>query len=341
VIIAFGGASPMDAAKVMWRMYEHPEIEFEGLAMRFMDIRKRVYELPPLGSKAIMVAIPTSSGTGSEVTPFAVVTDERSGIKYPLADYTLTPSMAIVDPELTLNMPRKLSACGGIDGLTHALVACVSVLASEYTNGLALEAIRLLFKYLPSAYKNGANDPKAREKVHYAATIAGMAFANAFLGVCDSMAHQLGSPCYVPQGLANALMISHVIRYNATDVPFKQAIFYQNKYPNSKWRYARIADYLNLGGDTEEEKVQKSIAAVEYLKREVDIPSRIFEALASQGMSDDFFFARVEEMALSAFDDRCTAANLRYRLIEDLKQLLLQAYSHGDTYEVDRVLTLV
>jgi len=183
-----------------------------------------------------MVAIPTTSGTGSEVTPFAVVTDERSGIKYPLADYTLTPSMPIVDPELTLNMPRKLTACGGIDGLTHALVACVSVLASEYTNGLALESIRLLFKYLPSPYKNGANDPKAREKVHYAATIAGMAFANAFLGVCDSMAHQLGSPCRVPQGLANALMISHVIRYNATDVPFKQAIFYQNKYPNSKWR---------------------------------------------------------------------------------------------------------
>lgn len=331
----------MDAAKVMWLMYEHPEIEFEGLAMRFMDIRKRVYELPPLGSKAIMVAIPTTSGTGSEVTPFAVVTDEKSGIKYPLADYALTPSMAIVDPELTLNMPRKLTAYGGIDALTHALEAYVSVLASEYTNGLALEAIRLLFKYLPSAYKNGANDPKAREKVHYAATMAGMAFANAFLGVCHSMAHQLGSTCHVPHGLANALMISHVIRYNATDVPFKQAIFSQNKYPNSKWRYARIADYLNLGGDTEEEKVQKLIAAVEDLKREVDIPSTIQEAIASQGMSDDFFFARVEEMADRAFDDQCTGANPRYPLIEDLKQLLLQAYSHGDTSEVDRVLTLV
>jgi len=331
----------MDAAKVMWLMYEHPEIEFEGLAMRFMDIRKRVYELPPLGSKAIMVAIPTTSGTGSEVTPFAVVTDEKSGIKYPLADYALTPSMAIVDPELTLNMPRKLTAYGGIDALTHALEAYVSVLASEYTNGLALESIRLLFKYLPSAYKNGANDPKAREKVHYAATIAGMAFANAFLGVCHSMAHQLGSTCHVPHGLANALMISHVIRYNATDVPFKQAIFSQNKYPNSKWRYARIADYLNLGGDTEEEKVQKLIAAVEDLKREVDIPSTIQEAIASQGMSDDFFFARVEEMADRAFDDQCTGANPRYPLIEDLKQLLLQAYSHGDTSEVDRVLTLV
>lgn len=215
------------------------------------------------------------------------------------------------------------------------------MLASEYTNGLALEAIRLLFKYLPSAYKNGANDPKAREKVHYAATIAGMAFANAFLGVCHSMAHQLGAMCHVPHGLANALMISHVIRYNATDVPFKQAIFSQNKYPNSKWRYARIADYLNLGGDTEDEKVEKLIAAVEELKRQVDIPSTIQEAIASQGISDDFFFARVEEMADRAFDDQCTGANPRYPLIEDLKQLLLQAYSSGDTSQVDRELTVV
>ena len=205
---------------------------------------------------------------------------------------------------------------------------------------MALEAIRLLFKYLPSAYKNGANDPKAREKVHYAATMAGMAFANSFLGVCHSVAHQLGATCHVPHGLANALRISHVIRYNATDVPLKQAIFSQNKYPNSKWRYARIGDYLNLGRDTEEEKVQKSIAAVEELKREVDIPSTIQEALASQGMSDDFFFARVEEMADRAFDHQCTGANPRYRLIEDLRQVLLQAYSHGDTSEVDRVLTV-
>ncbi|MEK0188464.1 bifunctional acetaldehyde-CoA/alcohol dehydrogenase, partial [Microcoleus anatoxicus] len=263
VIIAFGGGSPMDAAKVMWLMYEHPDIEFEGLAMRFMDIRKRVYELPPLGEKAIMVSIPTTSGTGSEVTPFAVVTDEKSGIKYPLADYALTPNIAIVDPELTMNMPKRLTAYGGIDALTHAIEAYVSVLASEYTNGLALEAIRLLFKYLPSAYKNGAKDPKAREKVHYAATIAGMAFANAFLGVCHSIAHQLGGTCHIPHGLANALMISHVIRYNATDVPFKQATFSQNKYPNSTWRYAQIANYLNLGGETDEEKVEKLIEAVE------------------------------------------------------------------------------
>jgi acetaldehyde dehydrogenase/alcohol dehydrogenase len=326
VIIAFGGGSPMDAAKVMWLMYEHPEIEFEGLAMRFMDIRKRVYELPPLGVKAIMVSIPTTSGTGSEVTPFAVVTDEKTGIKYPLADYALTPNMAIVDPSLTLNIPKRLTAYGGIDALTHALEAYVSVLASEYTNGLALEAIRLLFKYLPSAYKNGANDPKAREKVHYAATIAGLAFANAFLGVCHSIAHQLGGTCHIPHGLANALMISHVIRYNATDVPFKQAIFSQNKYPNSKWRYARIADYLNLGGENEEEKVLKLIAAVEDLKRQVEIPATIKDALIEQGIGEEFFMSHVEDMADRAFDDQCTGANPRYPLIADLKQLMVQAY---------------
>ncbi|MDQ2098813.1 MAG: bifunctional acetaldehyde-CoA/alcohol dehydrogenase [Tychonema bourrellyi B0820] len=326
VIIAFGGGSPMDAAKVMWLMYEHPDIEFEGLAMRFMDIRKRVYELPPLGEKAMMVSIPTTSGTGSEVTPFAVVTDEKSGIKYPLADYALTPNIAIVDPELTMNMPKRLTAYGGIDALTHAIEAYVSVLASEYTNGLALEAIRLLFKYLPSAYKNGAKDPKAREKVHYAATIAGMAFANAFLGVCHSIAHQLGGNCHIPHGLANALMISHVIRYNATDVPFKQATFSQNKYPNSTWRYAQIANYLNLGGETDEEKVEKLIEAVEELKRQVEIPATIQEVLLEQGVADDFFFAHVEEMADRAFDDQCTGANPRYPLIADLKQLLIQAY---------------
>ncbi|MEK0178620.1 bifunctional acetaldehyde-CoA/alcohol dehydrogenase [Microcoleus anatoxicus] len=326
VIIAFGGGSPMDAAKVMWLMYEHPDIEFEGLAMRFMDIRKRVYELPPLGEKAIMVSIPTTSGTGSEVTPFAVVTDEKSGIKYPLADYALTPNIAIVDPELTMNMPKRLTAYGGIDALTHAIEAYVSVLASEYTNGLALEAIRLLFKYLPSAYKNGAKDPKAREKVHYAATIAGMAFANAFLGVCHSIAHQLGGTCHIPHGLANALMISHVIRYNATDVPFKQATFSQNKYPNSTWRYAQIANYLNLGGETDEEKVEKLIEAVEDLKHQVEIPATIQEVLLEQGVADDFFLAHVEEMADRAFDDQCTGANPRYPLIADLKQLLIQAY---------------
>lgn len=323
VIISIGGGSPMDAAKVMWLMYEHPDIEFEGLATRFMDIRKRVYELPALGTKALMIAIPTTSGTGSEVTPFAVVTDDRTGIKYPLADYALTPNMAIVDPQLVMNMPKRLTAYGGIDALTHALEAYVSVYASEFTNGLALEAIRLLFKYLPSAYKNGANDPKAREKVHYAATMAGMAFANAFLGVCHSLAHKLGSTFHVPHGLANALMISHVIRYNATDMPFKQAIFPQYKYPNAKWRYARIADYLQLGGISEDEKIEKLIEAVENLKQSLDIPLTLKEALTEE---DQAFYEQVEEMADQAFDDQCTGANPRYPLIRDLKELYILAY---------------
>jgi len=325
VIIAIGGGSPMDAAKVMWLMYEHPEIEFEGLAMRFMDIRKRVYDLPPLGEKALLVAIPTTSGTGSEVTPFAVVTDERTGIKYPLADYALTPNMAIADPKLVMNMPKGLTAYGGIDALTHALEAYVSVFATEFTNGLALKAIGLLFSYLPSAYKNGANDPKAREKVHYAATIAGMAFANAFLGICHSLAHNLGASFHVPHGLANALMISHVIRYNATDAPFKQAIFPQYKFPNAKFRYAQIADYLHLGGETDDEKVEKLIEAVDNLKREINIPLTIKEVLNGQ---DQDFYDAVESLAEQAFDDQCTGANPRYPLIEDLKELYLLAY-HG------------
>ncbi len=326
VIIAIGGGSPMDAAKIMWLMYEHPEIEFEGLAMRFMDIRKRVYELPALGEKAILVAVPTTSGTGSEVTPFAVVTDRRHNIKYPLADYALTPTMAIVDPELVLNMPKSLTAFGGIDALTHAVEAYVSVLASEYTNGLALEAVRLIFKYLPSAYHNGVNDPKAREKMHYAATMAGMAFANGFLGICHSIAHQLGAIFHIPHGLANALMISHIIRYNATDAPFKQATFSQYKYPNAKWRYSRIADYLLLGGETEDEKVERLIVAIEDLKAQVGIPKAIKDVVS---VSETEFFAWLDDLADQAFDDQCTGSNPRYPLISDIKQLLTNAY-HGD-----------
>jgi acetaldehyde dehydrogenase / alcohol dehydrogenase len=325
VIIAIGGGSPMDAAKIMWLLYEHPEIEFESLAMRFMDIRKRVYELPPLGAKALMVAIPTTSGTGSEVTPFAVVTDRHNNIKYPLADYALTPSMAIVDPELVLNTPPKLTSYGGIDALTHALETYVSVLASEYTNALAQDAIRLLFKYLPSAYHNGANDPKAREKVHYAATMAGMAFANGFLGICHSMAHQLGALFHIPHGLANALMISHVILYNATDAPFKQATFSQYKYPNVKWRYARIARSLGLSGETETECVEKLVLAIESLKRELEIPSSIKDVISE---SEAEFMAKLDHLTEQAFDDQCTGANPRYPLIDDLKILLVQAY-HG------------
>lgn len=323
VIIAVGGGSPMDAAKVMWLMYEHPDIEFEGIATRFMDIRKRVYDLPELGKKAMMVAIPTTSGTGSEVTPFAVVTDDKTGIKYPLADYALTPNMAIVDPELVLNMPKSLTAFGGIDALTHALEAYVSIYSTEFTSGLALKAIGLLFEYLPSAYHNGAKDVKAREKVHYAATIAGMAFANAFLGICHSLAHKLGSSFHVPHGLANALMISHVIRYNATDAPFKQAIFPQYKYPNAKFRYAQIADYLHLGGTTDDEKVEKLVNAIELLKQELNIPLTIREVLT---IEDKAFYDEIESLAEEAFDDQCTGTNPRYPLIKDMKELYIMAY---------------
>ncbi|MGI0479972.1 bifunctional acetaldehyde-CoA/alcohol dehydrogenase [Geminocystis sp. CENA526] len=323
VIIALGGGSPMDAAKVMWLMYEHPDIEFEGIATRFMDIRKRVYDLPELGKKAIMVAIPTTSGTGSEVTPFAVVTDEKTGMKYPLADYALTPNIAIVDPELVLNMPKSLTAFGGIDALTHALEAYVSIYSTEFTSGLALKAIGLLFKYLPSAYHNGAKDLKAREKVHYGATIAGMAFANSFLGICHSLAHKLGSSFHVPHGLANALMISHVIRYNATDAPFKQAIFPQYKYPNAKFRYAQIADYLQLGGITDDEKVEKLVEAVENLKKELNIPLTIREVLS---IEDQEFYDEIESLAEEAFDDQCTGTNPRYPLIKDMKELYIMAY---------------
>ena len=323
VIIAFGGGSPMDAAKIMWLMYEHPEVEFEGIAMRFMDIRKRVYELPPLGKKAMMVAIPTTSGTGSEVTPFAVVTDQKNGIKYPLADYALTPNLAIIDPELVLNLPRQLTANSGIDALTHALEAYVSVMATEFTDGLALKAISLLLKYLPGAYRNGANDREAREKVHYAATIAGLAFANAFLGICHSLAHKLGSCFHLPHGLANALMISHVIRYNSTDAPFKQAMFPQYKYPNAKERYAEIADYLHLGGNTSDEKVDQLVQAVEQLKRQLDIPMTIKEALKGE---EKEFYERAEDLAVQAFDAQCTGANPRYPLIRDLKELYVLAY---------------
>jgi acetaldehyde dehydrogenase/alcohol dehydrogenase len=323
VIISFGGGSPMDAAKIMWLMYEHPEVEFEGVATRFMDIRKRVYDLPPLGEKAMMVAVPTTSGTGSEVTPFAVVTDEKTGIKYPLADYALTPNMAIVDPELVMHLPKRLTAYGGIDALTHALEAYVSVVATEFTQGLALEAVELLFKYLPNAYKYGANDPVAREKVHYAATIAGMAFANSFLGICHSMAHKLGATFNVPHGLANALMISHVIRYNTTDAPFKQAIFPQYEYPHAKERYARLADYLRLGGETLDEKVENLVSAIETLKQELDIPLTIKETLHGE---DRDFYEKLENLAEQAFDDQCTAANPRYPLINDLKELYVLAY---------------
>jgi acetaldehyde dehydrogenase/alcohol dehydrogenase len=321
-IIALGGGSPMDAAKIMWVMYEHPEIRFEDLAMRFMDIRKRVFKFPKMGEKAMMVAIPTSAGTGSEVTPFAVITDEKTQIKYPLADYELTPDMAIVDAELMMNMPKSLTAASGIDALTHAIEAYVSVCASEYTNGMALEAIRLIFKYLPQAYNDGPNNIKAREKMAHASTMAGMAFANAFLGVCHSMAHKLGSMHHIPHGIANALLINEVIRFNAVDNPRKQATFPQYKYPNAKWRYARIADYLQLGGNTDDEKVELLIKAIDNLKAKLNIPKTIKEA----GVSKQKFFATLDEMSETAFDDQCTVSNPRYPLISEIKQMYINAF---------------
>jgi acetaldehyde dehydrogenase / alcohol dehydrogenase len=321
-IIAIGGGSPMDAAKIMWVLYEHPEVRFEDLAMRFMDIRKRVYPFPPLGDKAMFIAIPTSAGTGSEVTPFAVITDEKTQIKYPLADYELTPDMAIIDAELMLHMPKGLTSASGVDALTHAIEAYVSILASEYTNGLALEAIRLIFKYLPQAYNDGPNNIKAREKMAHASTMAGMAFANAFLGVCHSMAHKLGAAHHIPHGVANGILINHVIKFNAADNPRKQAAFPQYKYPNAKWRYSVISDYLRLGGNTEDEKVDLLISAIDDLKKKVNIPITISEA----GVSKEKFYASLEEMCESAFDDQCTGANPRYPLIGEIKQMYINAF---------------
>jgi acetaldehyde dehydrogenase/alcohol dehydrogenase len=322
VIVAFGGGSPMDAAKIAWVMYEHPEVDFEDLAMRFMDIRKRIYTFPRMGTKAKLVAIPTTSGTGSEVTPFAVVTDDVTGKKYPIADYELTPDIAIVDPNLVMNLPKSLTAFGGIDAVVHALEAYVSIMANEFTDGQALQALKLLKQYLPSAYKNGAKDPKAREKVHYAATLAGIAFANAFLGACHSMAHKVGAAYHLPHGLANALLIGNVIRYNANDNPMKQAAFSQYDRPKARCRYAEIAEYLGLGGATKDEKVANLIAWVEGLKKDLEIPASIQEA----GVNEAEFLEKLDSVAIDAFDDQCTGANPRYPLIEEFRAILLDSF---------------
>ena len=326
VIIALGGGSPMDAAKIMWVLYEHPEVNFHDLAMTFMDIRKRVYPFPKMGEKAMMVSIPTSAGTGSEVTPFAVITDEKTGVKYPLADFELMPNMAIVDAELMMNMPKGLTASSGIDALVHALEAYVSVMASEFTNGLALEAIRLVFKYLPQAYNEGTTNVKAREKMAHASTIAGMAFANAFLGICHSMAHKLGAEHHIAHGVANGILIDHVIRFNAVDNPRKQASFPQYKYPNAKWRYAKIAEYLNLGGRTEDEKVENLIKAIQNLKKQINLPSTIAEC----GVTKEAFYSTLDSMTEDAFDDQCTGANPRYPLMSELKEMYINAYSNNE-----------
>jgi len=322
VIVAFGGGSPMDAAKIAWVLYEHPEVDFEDLAMRFMDIRKRIYKFPKLGAKATLVAIPTTSGTGSEVTPFAVVTDDRTGKKYPIADYELTPNLAIIDPNLVMNLPKSLTAFGGIDAVVHALEAYVSIMANEFTDGQALQALKLLKENLPSAYKNGARDPHAREKVHYAATIAGIAFANAFLGACHSMAHKIGAAFHLPHGLANALLIGNVIRYNANDNPTKQAAFSQYDRPKARCRYAEIADHLGLGGTTKDEKVANLIAWVEELKLELEIPL----SMQAAGVNEKDFLQKLDSVAIDAFDDQCTGANPRYPLIEEFRAILLDSY---------------
>ena len=322
VVISLGGGSAMDAAKIMWVMYEHPEVNFHDLAMTFMDIRKRIYKFPTMGQKAMMVAIATSAGTGSEVTPFAVITDEETAVKYPLADYELTPDMAIVDAELMMTSPKGLTACAGIDVLVHAVEAYVSVMASEYTNGLALEAIRLVFKYLPDAYNEGTTNIKAREKMAHASCMAGMAFSNAFLGINHSMAHKLGAFHHLPHGMANSLVMKEVIKFNATDAPTKQAAFAQYKYPNAAWRYAKIADHLGLGGNTEAEKVELLLKAIDELQNKVNMPKTIKDA----GVSEVKFFETLDEMVEQAFDDQCTGANPRYPLMKELKEMYITSY---------------
>jgi len=320
--VALGGGSPMDAAKITWVMYEHPEVDFSDLALRFMDIRKRIYKFPKMGIKAKLIAIPTTSGTGSEVTPFAVVTDDATGMKYPIADYELTPTIAIIDANLVMNLPKSLTAFGGVDAVVHGLEAYVSIMANEFSDGQAIQSLKLLKKYLPSAYKNGAKDPVAREKVHNGATLAGVAFANAFLGVCHSMAHKLGAAFHIPHGLANALLISNVIRYNANDNPTKQAAFSQYDRPKAKCRYADIADCLGLGGANKDEKVANLIKWLDGLKKDLEIPASIQEA----GVSEADFLAKLDTVALDAFDDQCTGANPRYPLVSELRAILLDSF---------------
>jgi acetaldehyde dehydrogenase/alcohol dehydrogenase len=321
-IIAVGGGSAMDAGKIMWVLYEHPEVDFIDLAMRFMDIRKRVYTFPHMGEKAYFIAVPTTAGTGSEVTPFAVITEETSGVKYPLADYELLPNMAIVDADMMMDAPRGLTAASGIDAVTHALEAYASVMATDYTDGLALQSLKVIFEYLPRAYENGSKDPFAREKMANAATMAGMAFANAFLGVCHSMAHKLGAFHHLPHGVANALMISYVLRYNAEEKPVRMGTFPQYDHPHTLGRYAEIADHLGLGGKTEGEKLEKLIEAVEKLKERIGIKKSIKE----YGIEEETFLASLDEMTEQAFDDQCTGANPRYPLMSEIKEMYLKAY---------------
>ncbi|MBE6648054.1 MAG: bifunctional acetaldehyde-CoA/alcohol dehydrogenase [Ruminococcaceae bacterium] len=321
-IIAMGGGSAMDAGKIMWVLYEHPEADFMDMAMRFVDIRKRVYTFPKMGEKAYFIAVPTSAGTGSEVTPFAVITDEKTGIKYPLADYELMPNMAIVDADLHMSAPRGLTAASGIDAVTHALEAIASMMATDYTDSMALRSLKMVFEYLPRAYDNGLNDVVAREKMANAATMAGMAFANAFLGVCHSMAHKLGAFHHLPHGVANALMIDEVIRFNASETPVKMGTFSQYDHPHTLARYAEVADYLGIKGKTDEEKLENLIKAIDELKAKVGIKSTIKE----YGVDENDFLDRLDDMVEQAFDDQCTGANPRYPLMSEIKEMFLRAY---------------
>ena len=322
VIIAIGGGSAMDAGKIMWVLYEHPEVDFMDMARRFSDIRKRIYTFPKMGEKAYFIAVPTSAGTGREVTPFAVITDETTGVKYPLADYELMPKMAIVDADMMMNAPKGLTSASGIDAVTHSLEAYASMLATDYTDGLALRSLEMVFKYLPDAYDNGPNDPVAREKMANAATMAGMAFANAFLGVCHSMAHKLGAFHHLPHGVANALMIDEVIRFNSSETPVKMGTFPQYDHPHTLNRYAQVAAHLGIKGKNDEEKVENLIKALDELKERVGIKKTIRD----YGIDEQDFLDRLDEMSEQAFDDQCTGANPRYPLISEIKQMYLNAY---------------
>ena len=321
-IIAVGGGSAMDAAKIMWVLYEHPEVEFLDMAMRFMDIRKRVYTFPKMGEKAYFIAVPTSAGTGSEVTPFAVITDETTGIKYPLADYELLPKMAIVDANMMMDAPKGLTSASGIDAVTHCLEAYASMMATPYTDALAKEALGKIFKYLPRAYENGANDPEAREEMANAATMAGMAFANAFLGVCHSMAHKLGAFHHIAHGIANALLIDEVLRYNSQEAPVKMGTFPQYGYPNTLRRYAEIAESVGITGNSDEEKLENLIKKIDELKETIGIKPTIRD----YGVDEKDFLATLDEMTEDAFDDQCTGTNPRYPLMSEIKDMYLQSY---------------
>ena len=325
VIIAVGGGSPMDAAKIMWVMYEHPEVDFQDMAMRFMDIRKRVYTFPHMGDKALFVAIPTTAGTGSEVTPFAVITDEKTGTKYPLADYELMPDMAIIDADLMMTIPKGLTSCSGIDAMSHALEAIASVMATDFTNGIAKEAVKLIFDYLPRAYEKGGHDAEARERMANASTMAGMAFANAFLGVCHSMAHKLGSYWHIPHGMANSLMLEEVIRFNSSEHPTKMGTFPQYAYPQCQARYADVARFIGLKGKNDEELVEALIKKLHELQEAIGQPKTIQEALAGK-VTEEEFLARLDQMTEDAFDDQCTGANPRYPLMSEIKEMYLNAY---------------